>query len=99
MHPAYDPHGAFLYFQGLNDATLGRTDQGIREVAEALEIMKRDPRPEYGPIALLYVKLAELYDLQGNQEQVEAVLREVDSMPEGELAVGSGAREDMFESF
>ncbi len=88
VHPAYDPHAAFLYFQGLNDATLGRTDQGIREVAEALEIMKRDPRPEYGPIALLYVKLAELYDSQGNQEQVEAVLREVDSMPEGELAVG-----------
>ena len=88
VHPAYDPHGALLYFQGLSDAKLGRTDQGIREVAEGLEIMKRDPRPEYGPIALLYVKLAELYDLQGNQEQVEAVLRGVDSMPEGELVVG-----------
>jgi Flp pilus assembly protein TadD len=88
VHPAYDPHAAFLYFQGLNDAKAGRIDQGIREVAESLDIMKRDPRPEYGPIALLYVRLAELYDLQGNEEQVEAVLREVDSMPEGELAVG-----------
>jgi len=50
--------------------------------------MKRDPVPDYGPMALYYVKLAELYDSIGNQEQVEAVLKEVDSMPEGELAVG-----------
>ena len=35
-----------------------------------------------------YIKLAELYDSRGNQEQVEAVLKEMDSMPEGELAVG-----------
>jgi hypothetical protein len=87
-HPPYDPYGVLQYFHGLNDATAGRTDQAIGEIAEGLEIMKRDPRPEYGPIALLYVKLAELYDLQGNQEQVEAVLREVDSMPEGELVEG-----------
>ncbi len=44
--------------------------------------------PEYGPVALLYIDLAVLYDSMGNQEQVEAVLKEMDSMTEGELAVG-----------
>jgi predicted Zn-dependent protease len=51
-------------------------------------MMKRVPVPEYGPLAMRYIKLAELYDSIGNQQQVEAVLKEVDSMSEGELAVG-----------
>ena len=35
-----------------------------------------------------YVKLAELYDSQGNQAQVESLLKQLDSMSEGELAIG-----------
>jgi predicted Zn-dependent protease len=53
-----------------------------------LEIMERYPVPEVGPFALRYAKLAGLYDSIGNQKQVQAVLEEVDSMPEGELAAG-----------
>jgi len=51
-------------------------------------MMKRAPVPDYGPLAMDYIKLAELYDSIGDQEQAEAVLKEVDSMSEGELAVG-----------
>ena len=50
--------------------------------------MKQTPVPEYGPLALLYIDLAVLYDSEGNQDQVEAVLKEMDSMPQGELAEG-----------
>ena len=85
---AYNHDGISLYDQGLNDAKAGRTEQAIREISEGLKMMKRLPVPDYGPLALKYIKLAELYDSIGNQQQVEAVLKEIDSMPEGELAVG-----------
>ncbi len=93
VHPprpplAYNHDGVSLYDRGLRDATVERTDQAIGEITQGLEIMKRLPVPDYGPLAMRYIPLAELYDSQGNQEQVEAVLREVDSMPEGELAAG-----------
>jgi len=85
---AYDHEGITLYNQGLSDADAGRTKQAIQEISEGLEMMKTAPVPDYGPMAMLYVKLAELYDATGNQEQVEALLKEIDSMSEGELAVG-----------
>ncbi len=93
VHPprpalAYNHDGISLYDQGLDDAKAKRTDQAIGEISEGLEIMKRSPVPDYDPLPMHYIKLAELYDLQGNQAQVEAVLKEMDSMSDGELAAG-----------
>jgi len=93
LHPprpplAYNHDGISLYDRGVRDAKAGRTGDAIGEITKGLELMKRLPVPDYGHLARRYIKLAELYDSQGNQEQVEAVLKEVDSMPEGELAVG-----------
>ena len=85
---AYNHDGVSLYYQGLNDARAGRTEQAIQELTEGLEMMKKAPVPDYGPMAMLYIKLAELYDSIGNQAQVDAVLKEVDSMTIGELAEG-----------
>jgi len=84
----YDKTGSNLYSRGIYDAKGGHIDQGIGEMRKGLEMMKRVPVPEYGPLAMRYIKLAELYDSIGNQERVEAVLKEVDSMSEGELAAG-----------
>jgi tetratricopeptide (TPR) repeat protein len=93
LHPprppmVYNLDASTLYFKGLRDAKAGHTDQGIREVTEALETMKRAPVAAYGPVALLYVPLATLYDSVGNQAQVDAVMKELDSMSDGELAIG-----------
>jgi tetratricopeptide (TPR) repeat protein len=86
--PAPVLEGSLEYSHGLAEAKVGHIGQGIREVTDGLEKMKRDPMPDYGPIAVRYIDLAELYDSIGNQEQVEAVLKEIDAMPQGELAVG-----------
>ncbi len=85
---AYNHDGVTLYNQGLRDANAGRTNQAIREITEGLETMKSLPVPDYGPLAMRYIELAELYDSIGLQEQVEAVLEEIDSMSAGELAAG-----------
>jgi Flp pilus assembly protein TadD len=85
---AYNHDGVALYDRGLSDAKEGRTELAVQEMSAGLEMMKRLPVPDYGPLALRYIPLAELYDSLNNQEQVEAVLREVDSMSEGELAAG-----------
>ncbi len=83
-----DHGGPALYDQGLRDAGSGRLEQAIDETTRGLEIMERYPVPDVGPFALRYARLAGLYDSIGNQKQVEAVLKEVGSMPEGELAAG-----------
>ncbi len=93
IHPlrpplAFNHDGLSLYEQGLRDAKAKRTGQAIREITEGLEIMKRLPVPDYDPLAMRYIKLAELYDSVGNQAQVDAVLKEVDSMSDGEPAAG-----------
>ena len=44
--------------------------------------------PGYIPLAMRYTPLVELYDSKNDQPQVEAVLKEMDSMSEGELSVG-----------
>ncbi len=85
---AYNHDGVSLYDRGLRDADAGRTAQAIWEITKGLEMMKRLPVPDYGPLAMRYIKLAELYDSMGLQEQVDAVLKQVDSMPQGELAAG-----------
>ena len=85
---AYNHDGLSLYDQGLHDAKTGRTDQAIEEITQGLAMMKQLPVPDYGPLAMRYIELAELYDSIGRKEQVEVVLNEVDSMPEGELAAG-----------
>jgi tetratricopeptide (TPR) repeat protein len=85
---AYNHDGISLYAQGLGDAKAKRTDQAIREITKGLEMMKRVPVPDYEPLAMRYIPLAELYDSAGKQDQVDAVLKEVDSMPQGELAEG-----------
>jgi tetratricopeptide (TPR) repeat protein len=85
---AYDEKGALLYWEGVRDAKAGRNDVAAHKMTEGLGLMRSVPVPEYGPIALLYIDLAVLYDSMGNQEKVESVLKEMDSMPQGELAEG-----------
>ena len=85
---AHNQDGAALYLKGLSDQRRGLVDQAISEMAKGLELMKRDPVPDYIPLAMRYIPLVELYDSKNNQQQVEAVLKEMDSMSEGELAVG-----------
>jgi hypothetical protein len=84
----YDPEPAFQYFHSLDEAKAGETADAIQDLSKAIEMMKVAPVPDYGPMAMYYIKLAELYDSIGNQAQVEAVLKQADSMTEGELAVG-----------
>lgn len=88
MSPASNDEGASMYYEGLHDAKAGHIAQGIQKVTRGLELIEKAPVPKNGPIAMLYMELAELYDSQGNQQQVEAVLKKMDSMSEGELAVG-----------
>jgi protein O-mannosyl-transferase len=85
---AYNKDGIKLYNQGLSDAKAGRTEQAIQKMSRGLEMMERLPVPDYGPLSMFYIKLAELYDKEGNQQQVAAVLKKLDSMIEGELAAG-----------
>ncbi len=98
-HYEDDPHsspaqGAFvekifdLYAKGLRDQASGLTTQAIAEIIEAIAMMSSYPSPAFGPLALRYVLLAQLYDSQDNSEKVQSVLKKMDSMPEGELAEG-----------
>ncbi len=84
----HDETGENLYYKALADEKAGHNEQAVGEMSKGLDMMRRSPMPEDGPIAMLYIDLAVLYDSMGNQEQVEAVLKEMDSMTEGELAVG-----------
>lgn len=85
---AYIKDAYTLYNKGLRDQESGRLDQAAAEINEAIERMKRVPAAEFGPIALRYVPLVVLYDAKGDQAQVDSLLKRLDSMPEGELAVG-----------
>jgi Flp pilus assembly protein TadD len=84
----YEREGVGSYNQALRDARLGHLDQGIEEYTHALDVMSKHPTPKFGLLAMRYGKLAELYDLDGKPQQSEAVLKEMDSMSGGELAVG-----------
>ena len=84
----YNSAGALLYWEAVGDAKAKRYQQALPKMTRGLAMMNALPVPEYGPIAMLYIDLATLYDSLGNQDQVEAVLNDMDSMPQGELAVG-----------
>ena len=77
-----------LYSRGVRDQQVGRTDQALSELTEGVAMMSREPSRDFGPLAMRYIPLLELYDSLGNSRQVKSLLKEVDSMPEGELAVG-----------
>jgi tetratricopeptide (TPR) repeat protein len=77
-----------LYHRGVRDQEVGRTDQALSELTEGIAIMNSVPSRDFGPVAMRYIPLLQLYDSLGNSRQVESILKEVDSMPEGELAVG-----------
>jgi tetratricopeptide (TPR) repeat protein len=77
-----------LYNRGVRDQEVGRTDQALSELTQGIAMMKSIPSRDFGPLAMRYIPLVELYDSLGNSRQVKSLLKEVDSMPEGELAVG-----------
>lgn len=66
-----------LYSLGAIEAQQGHIREGIAEVSRALPMMKNPP-------ATAYVALADLYDLQQDHVHSEQVLREVESLPQGE---------------
>ena len=85
---AAEPASVTLYNRGVQAASAGHTELAIREITEALNTMRSNPVADDRPLALRYVKLVELYDSQGNHAQVESLLKQLDSMSEGELAIG-----------
>ena len=77
-----------LYNRGVRDQKTGRTDQALSELTEAIALMNGVPFRDFDPLAMRYIPLLELYDSLGNSRQVDSLLKQVDSMPVGELAVG-----------
>ena len=82
-----------LYHAGLHDQKAGRDDQAIKELTGGIAMMKSAPSRDFSPLAMRYIPLLELYDSLGNSRQVESLLKEVDAMPEGELADGMARAE------
>jgi tetratricopeptide (TPR) repeat protein len=82
-----------LYRRGLYDQKAGRTDQALSELTEGIAMMKSVPSRDFGLLAMHYIPLLELYDSRGNSAQVQLLLKEVESMPEGELAAGMARAE------
>jgi tetratricopeptide (TPR) repeat protein len=68
-----------LYALGLLHERSGRNQEAAREIAQALELMPHPP-------AVAYVSLAELLDSQGNPARSEAILHQVESLPDGDQA-------------
>ena len=89
----YISNALALYHAGLHDQKAGRDDQAIKELTEGIAMMKSAPSRDFSPLAMRYIPLLELYDSLGNSRQVESLLKEVDAMPEGELAVGMARAE------
>lgn len=79
-------HARALYDRGLRDASAGRTDLAIDELTASLDVLRRDPMPDDGPVALRYVKLAELLDSKEKTAKVTDILMNLDSLSQGELA-------------
>jgi tetratricopeptide (TPR) repeat protein len=77
-----------LYNRGVRDRKTSRTDQALSELAEAIAQMNSVPFRDFDPLAMRYIPLLELYDSLGNSRQVDSLLKQVDSMPVGELAAG-----------
>ena len=94
-HVAHVQRILLLYEQGLRDKATGRSDQAIPELTEALDKMESFLTPEFFPLSLHYVPLVELYDSRGDSARVNSLLEKLNSMPEGELAVGLARAEIM----
>ena len=75
-------NGATLFELGEVHAQLGRVPEGAAEVAQGIA-MRKGRVPAYA-----YMVLAQLYDLSGNPAQTEAVLKQAESLYEGDKAAG-----------
>ena len=82
-----------LYRMGLRDQKAGRTDQALSELTAGIAMMNSEPSKDFGPLAMRYIPLLEIYDSLGNSRQVQSLMKEVESMSEGELAVGMARAE------
>jgi predicted Zn-dependent protease len=78
---------------GLRDQMAGRTDQALSELTAGIAMMNSEPSSDFGPLAMRYIPLLQIYDSLGNSRQVQSLMKEVESMPEGELAVGMARAE------
>jgi len=83
----YIENALALYKMGDRDQKGGRTEQALSELTESIAMMTSVPSRDFGPLAMRYIPLLELYDSRGDSRRFESLLKEVDSMPEGELAV------------
>ena len=82
-----------LYHNGVRDQQAGRTDQALSELTGGIAMMNSMPSRNFGPLAMRYIPLLELYDSRGNSRQVQSLMKDVESMPEGELAAGMARAE------
>lgn len=82
-----------LYHSGERDQARGDTHQALLELTKAIGLMNSIPSQDFGPIAMRYVPLIDLCDSLGNSDQVRSLMTEVDSMPDGDLAVGMARAE------
>ncbi len=77
-----------LYRRGVRDQEAGRTQQATAELSQAIASINRVPARGFGAPALYYIPLLQLYDSVGDRRHFQSLTKEVESMPEGELAVG-----------
>jgi tetratricopeptide (TPR) repeat protein len=77
-----------LYHRGVRDQSAGRTQQARAELTQAIASINRVPAKGFGTPALYYVPLLQLYDSSGDTQDFQSLTKEVESLPEGELAVG-----------
>ena len=84
----YNEDGVSLYNRGLRDATAGRTEQGHRGNHQGNRDDEEGSGAGLWPCGPALYQACGALRFDGNQQQVEAVLKEIDSMSEGELAAG-----------
>ncbi len=70
-----------LYALGKMHAQMGRNQEAVSELAQALELTPN-------PVAIDYVALAELYEQVGEPAQRDEMLRRARSLPDGDEALG-----------
>lgn len=77
-----------LYYRGVRDEQAGRTQQALSELTQAIAAVNRVPARGFGAPASFYIPLLQLYDSIGDRQHFKSVSEEVESLPEGELALG-----------
>ena len=81
---ALDPGGhGTLYELGMVEAHLGQYKDAGDHIAESLKLMPKSP-------PYLYIPLLQLYDVTGDQAQLEKVLKQMEAIPHGAEAAGIG---------